>query len=204
MASGWWDGIGKALEVMTALGGGRRSPDDAGTSMEPRGFLGSLEARLAGVLVSALNEAFARDAERLDVEREQVESERRRAEAALRLEVARQQADRQLSQLRLVVMVDLIVWLTSLAMAAVHPGTILSRVLLGSAWAVLTAGLGAAFLAYARVSGQAAMLADVTAVAGLTERSDPARLRPRALDAASWLAVSGLGLTAASILASMN
>jgi len=204
MASGWWDGVGKALEIVSSLAGGRRSREDPGTSLEPRGLLGGLEARLAGVLVSALNEAFARDAARLDVEREHAEAERRRAEAALRLELARQQADRHLSQLRAVLIIDVIVWLASLAMAVLHPGTLVSRVLLAFAWAVLTAGLAAAFLAYARVSSQAAMLSDVTAVAGLTDRADHARLRPRALDAASWLAVGGLGLTAASVIASMS
>jgi hypothetical protein len=153
--------------------------------------------------VSALHEAFARDAARMDAEREQAEAERRRAEAALRLEMARQQAERHLSQLRAVVAIDIVVWLASLLVAALHPASGLSRLLLACAWAALTAGLGSAFLAYARVSSQAAMLADVSAVAGLDDRAAVARLRPRALDAASWLAVSGLGLAAASAIISM-
>ncbi len=204
MAGGWWDGVAKAIEVVSGLAGGGRSSDDANASLEPRGVLGGLEARLAGVLVSALHEAFARDAARLDAEREQAEAERRRADAALRLEMARQQADRYLSQLRAVVAIDVVVWLASLLVAALHPIAGPSKLLLGCAWAALTAGLAAAFLAYARISVQAAILADVRAVPGLNDRADAARLRPRALDAASWLAVSGLGLAAASVIVSMG
>jgi hypothetical protein len=204
MAGGWWDGVGKAIEVVSGLAAGRHSSEDAAaTPMEPRGMLGGLEARLAGVLVSALHEAFARDAARLDSEREQAASERRRAEAALRLEMARQLADRHLSQLRAVVAIDVVVWLASLLVAALHPAAGPSKLLLGCAWAALTAGLAAAFLAYARISAQAAILADVTAVPGLDDRAEAARMRPRALDAASWLAVSGLGLAAASMIVSM-
>ncbi len=204
MAGGWWDGVEKAIEVVSGLAGGRRPSEDANASLEPRGVLGGLEARLAGVLVSALHEAFARDAQRLDAEREQAEAERRRAEAALRLEMARQQADRHLSQLRAVVAIDVVVWLASLLVAALHPAAGPSKLLLGCAWAALTAGLAAAFLAYARISAQAAILADVTAVPGLDDRTQAARIRPRALDAASWLAVSGLGLAAASVIVSMG
>ena len=47
------------------------------------GALGALETRLAGVLVAALKEAFDRDKARMDLERETVEAERGRAERAL-------------------------------------------------------------------------------------------------------------------------
>ena len=203
MASGWWSGVSKAIDLVSGLASARREADEPGGTLEPRGLLGGIEARLAGVLVSALQEAFARDSVRMDAEREQAAAERRRAEAALRLEMARQQAERHLSQLRAVVAIDVVVWLASLLVAAFHPAAGVSRILLGCAWAALTAGLGAAFLAYARVSSQAAMLADVSAVGGLDDRASVARLRPRALDVASWLAVSGLGLAAASVIVSM-
>jgi hypothetical protein len=45
--------------------------------------LGGLEARLAGVVVAALKEAFERDTHRLELERDQLEAERLRAERAL-------------------------------------------------------------------------------------------------------------------------
>ena len=53
-------------------------------------MLGHLEARLTGVMVSALKEAFDRDAARLDLERAALDDQRRRAEEALRLELVRQ------------------------------------------------------------------------------------------------------------------
>ena len=62
---------------------------------------GGLEARLAGVVVAALKEAFERDTRRLDLEREQLEAERERAERALRLELQRQAGDREIGRLRL-------------------------------------------------------------------------------------------------------
>lgn len=190
--AGWWDGVGKAIEVVSGLAGGRRH--DEGDLSQPRGLMGGLEARLAGVLVSALHEAFARDAARLDAEREQAEAERQRAEAALRLEVARQEADRQLGQLRVLVGIDVIVWLASLLMIALHPPTdVVTKVLLGCAWLALTAGVGAAFVAYGRISEKASV--------ALAEQGAPVHHRPRVLEAASWLTVGGLGLAAASVIA---
>jgi len=46
---------------------------------------GVVEARLAGVVVAALKEAFDRDTRRLELERDQAAAERERAERALRL-----------------------------------------------------------------------------------------------------------------------
>ena len=45
---------------------------------------GALEARLAGVVVAALKEAFDRDSRRLELERDQLAAERLRAFAAQR------------------------------------------------------------------------------------------------------------------------
>ena len=65
------------------------------------GAMGGLETRLAGVVVAALKEAFDRDTRRLDLEREQMAAERLRAERALRLELRRQAADREIARVRL-------------------------------------------------------------------------------------------------------
>src|SRR6185436_9870926 len=73
--------------------------------------LGNLEARLAGVVVAALKEAFDRDNRRLDLEREQAQAERLRAERALRLELARQAVDREIGRLRLTAGVAVACWL---------------------------------------------------------------------------------------------
>src|SRR6185369_13257388 len=61
---------------------------------------GGLEARMAGVVVAALKEAFDRDTRRLELEREQLAAERQRAER-LRLELHRQAGDREIGRLRL-------------------------------------------------------------------------------------------------------
>jgi hypothetical protein len=71
------------------------SPPPEEQSLQPEGGSrapGGLEARLAGVVVAALRKP-ERDAE-LDLERQQAEAERDRAEQALRLELQRQAADR--------------------------------------------------------------------------------------------------------------
>ena len=66
------------------------------------GPFGQLETRLAGVVVAALKEAFDRDSARLELERTQIEADRRRAEEALRAELRRQAADRLVGQLRMI------------------------------------------------------------------------------------------------------
>jgi hypothetical protein len=177
------------------LTGGNPARDEQDPGSAGRGLMSGIEARLAGVLVSALHEAFARDAARLDAEREQFDAERRRADAALRLEMARQEADRQLAQLRAIVAINIVVWLASLLVLVVHPvsGGV-PTVLLGTAWGVLTAAVACAFIAYSRVSEGASL----SALAG---ESQAVQLRPRVLNAASWLTVGGLGFAAASVIA---
>src|SRR6267143_2432692 len=74
---------------------------EAQQSLEPSragAVPGALEARLAGVVVAALKEAFERDTRRLELERAQLDAERERAERALRLELRRQAADRAIGQ----------------------------------------------------------------------------------------------------------
>src|SRR5262245_45621452 len=97
----------RVLDTLTGLvqmtGRLRRSDEPTGLQAgAPGGPLGLIEARLAGVVVAALKEAFDRDSTRLELERSQIEAERQRAEAALQAELRRQAADRVLGQLRLV------------------------------------------------------------------------------------------------------
>jgi hypothetical protein len=75
---------------------------------------GSLEARLAGVVVAALKEAFDRDHQRQQLEREQMETELRRSERLLRLELTRQVGDREIGRLRLLAGVAVVTWLGTL------------------------------------------------------------------------------------------
>src|SRR5256885_10743749 len=72
--------------------------------------LGHLEARLAGVVVAALKEAFDRDTRRLELEREQLEAERARVDRALRLELLRQAGGRGIGRLRVLARVALSGW----------------------------------------------------------------------------------------------
>src|SRR5437868_4969686 len=79
--------------------------------------LGGLETRLAGVMVAALKEVFERDTKRLDLEREQIAAERLRAERAMRLELRRQAADREIGRLRLLAATAVVTLLGTLFLA---------------------------------------------------------------------------------------
>ncbi len=105
---------------------------------------GTLETRLAGVVVAALKEAFERDSRRLDLEREQMEAENVRAERALRLELRRQAGDRELARLRLVAVVAVASWIGTLLFSVrLIGGSLGARVTLGAGWALLLAAAGA-------------------------------------------------------------
>jgi hypothetical protein len=149
---------------------------------------GQLEAPLTNVVVAALKEAFNRDHARLELERAQLEEERRRAEHALRQEMRRQAADRELARLRLLAGVSLAGWIASVGMfAAGFAGIATSaRVVLALGWLLLLGALGAAFTAQAQVGG-----------------STPDLDRPVATpvaQAALWLLIAGLAASALSLL----
>src|SRR4051812_8298292 len=113
--------------------------------------LGGLETRLAGVVVAALKEAFDRDTRRLELERDQVEAERQRAERAMKLELLRQAGDREIGRLRLLAGVAAASWIGALLLSSrLVASGVAARVLLGGGWALLLAAMGAAF------AGQAA------------------------------------------------
>src|SRR5437763_9335040 len=80
--------------------------------------VGGVEARLAGVVVAALKEAFDRDTRRLELERDQAAAERERAERALRLELRRQAGDREIGRLRLLAGGAIASWLGTLFFSA--------------------------------------------------------------------------------------
>src|SRR5919109_4891094 len=117
--------IGRKFRQASSGGGASRSGSDLARASESgalTGALGQMETRLTGVLVAALKEAFDRDRARMDLEREHVEAERRRADEALRLEVARHQAERDFAERRLTLIATLALWITSAALAAWLPG----------------------------------------------------------------------------------
>ena len=155
----------------------------------PPGLGGQLEARLTNVVVAALKEAFDRDHARLELERAQVEEQRRRAEEALRLELRRQVLDRELGRLRLLAGTALLGWLSSVLVlgtraAAMPPA---ARIVLATGWVLLLGSLAAAFVAQGR--SNAMVVGD-----------DTASSTGAGGGAALWLLIAGLAFTAISLL----
>ena len=144
-----------------------------------QGLAGQIETRLTNVVVAALKEAFDRDHARLELERSQIEEQRRRAEEALRLELRRQAIDRELARLRLLAGVALIGWIASIAVLFIHPSGVASHIVLGLGWLLLLGALGTAFNAQGRVNK--------------LENVDAGALP-------LWLMIAGLAATAISLL----
>ncbi len=115
-------------------------------------MLGGIEARLAGVVVSALKEAFDRDSRRLDLEREQMEAAHQRAERLLRLELLRQSGEREIARQRLIATAATAGWVAALVLSAWVPAAGAARVLLGFGWVLLLAALLCSFVEQARQS----------------------------------------------------
>ena len=160
----------------------------------PGGPLAGMEARLAGVVVAALKEAFDRDRHRLELEREQVEAERARAERALKLELLRQAGEREIGRLRLLAGVAVACWIGTLFFSArLIGGSVGARVALGVGWALLLAAVAAAFSAQ-------------SSVASALDRADPDLDRRDAAPSgfagavALWLIVFGLAAVGLAVL----
>ena len=164
------------------------SPDESLSAAAARPG-GALETRLAGVLVAALKEAFDRDSARLELERTQVEAERKRAEQALRAELYRQSAERSLSHLRLIALVAVGAWALSAALGVWLAGMrdVVPRALLGLGWIAAFSSVGCAFAAWRAVLATSADLAPVS------DEPAPARFAP-------WLLLASLALIGASLL----
>jgi hypothetical protein len=153
------------------------------------GALGGLETRLAGVMVAALKEVFERDTKRLDLEREQIAAERLRAERAMRLELRRQAADREIGRLRLLAGTAVVTLLGTLFLAArITIGHASARVALGAGWALLLGALAAAFAAQSTVAGSVDRSDDTLIDGGIGGALAP------------WLIVIGLALVGLSAL----
>lgn len=148
-----------------------------------------IEARLTGVVVAALKEAFDRDHARLELERAQLEDQRRRAEEALRIELRRQWVEREVGRLRFIAATALAGWIAAVAIMVVrlNVASQWSRGLTAIGWVLLLAALGAAMSAQGRVS--APPLSSSAAV-----ETGPAGA------AALWLLIGGLACGAAAIL----
>src|SRR5258708_4803541 len=118
---GWLRIIDTVLGLADLAIGKSRSGSLSGTGRDElatRSAGGAFETRLAGVVVAALKEAFDRDNQRLDLERERMEADRQRADRALRLELVRQAGDREIGRLRLLSGVAVASWLGTLFFSA--------------------------------------------------------------------------------------
>jgi hypothetical protein len=167
---------------------GSSAPPASETSLSQsaaaQGLAGQIETRLTNVVVAALKEAFDRDHARSELERAQIEDQRRRAEETLRMELRRQAIDRELARLRLLAGTALVGWIASIVVLFVHPSGVPSRVILGVGWLLLLGALAAAFNAQGRVNA-------------------PPADRPERFDQGAlplWLMVGGLAATAISLL----
>jgi hypothetical protein len=157
--------------------------------------LGGLEARLAGVVVAALKEAFDRDHQRLELERQQMEAERLRAERAMRLEMLRQAGDREIGRMRLIAAVALASWLGTLVLASRLLAGTPGRVALGAGWLLLLLALALALVEQSRIARALAAEDDRRAVDAVTAAGTGGMLAP-------WLVVGGLAAAAFGVLIS--
>jgi hypothetical protein len=170
------------------------------------------EARVFGVVVSALREAFDRDHQRLELEREQMEAQRDRADRALRLELARQATDREVGRLNLLASTAVAGWIGTLFFTAVFPpGTTPARLALGLGWLLLTLALAATFIgrthvvqALDRLVRSETLASPARAGSAASVAADwSADLSPAsgwAGQSAPWLIVAGLAAVALSTL----
>ena len=158
-------------------------PETSMSQNAAQGLAGQIETRLTNVVVAALKEAFDRDHARLELERTQLDEQRRRAEEAQRLELRRQVIDREIGRLRLLAATALIGWIASIAVLFVHVGSVPSRVVLGVGWLLLLGSLGTSFTAQGRVNA---------------EHVDTSERDRGALPL--WLMIAGLAATAISLL----
>ena len=184
------DGVLGATDIVRWV---RGKPPEAGLEGTQGAGAGRLEARLAGVIVSALKEAFDRDRQRLEFEQQRLEEERERADRLMRLEWLRQAGDREIGRLRLVAGVAVVSWLGTLLVATrLTGGGSSARVMLGLGWALLLAALASSLAAQSRVTRVLGQVDDRSPVTDVTGSATGA--------AAPWLIVAGLALIAIGML----
>jgi len=134
---------------------------------------------------AAVDRELARDRARIDFQRLQHEDERRRADAALELDLRRKAVDHELARLRLLAGTALIGWIASIVVLGIRAGatSIPARVAIGAGWLLLLGAMATAFTAQARV------------IASEFDRGRPIESGAMAL----WLLIVGLGFSAVSL-----
>jgi len=185
-------GVGTIARRVTQGASARDERDEVST-LAPGG---PLEARLAGVVVAALKEAFDRDRQRLDAEREQREVERIRAERLLRLELLRQTADREIGRLRLVAAIAVVSWIATLFLVVMAIDSMNARLAIGGGWLLLLGAFGSA------MAGQASLVRALERVGAGTAAGLPDEevSSGAAGSAAGWLIMLGLAAIGGGVL----
>jgi hypothetical protein len=199
MAIPWLRLIDAALGIHDLVRATRPRPADERATLEPRRLSSSglrrLETRFAAVVVAALREAFDRDSRRLELEREQLEIERARADRALRLELARQSTDREIARARFVTGTAAAMLVATLFLATrvvgIGGGAWLVRSALGLAWLLLLTAIGSSLSDQSRL---ARALDRVTMDPDAIEELGPIERNA----VASWCMLAGLALAALS------
>jgi hypothetical protein len=192
-------GLIKAFDTVMALrevarrvkGPSAPAGSESGLMQSPSGGgIGSqVEARLTNVVMAALKEAFDRDHARLELERSQLDEQRRRAEDAMRQELRRQAADRELARLRLVAGTALIGWMASVGVFVVRVSAMptYARGIMVAGWLLLLAALATSFTAQSRAGEDIAGGGD-------------ARTAARPGTVSVWLLTAGLAIAAMSLV----
>jgi hypothetical protein len=187
------NGVIGVTDIVRTVRGRSEAEDPDQLAMGARGPA-ALEARLAGVVVAALKEAFDRDHQRMELERHQIDSERERAERMLRLEMLRQAGDREIGRLRLLAGVAVASWLGTLFFATqLIGGPSSSRISLGLGWLLLLAALAASFAAQTSIGRALGRIDDPAANVDTLTRSGAGSVAP-------WLIVAGLATIAFGVL----
>ena len=188
-----WMRVLDTVGGLARIGGRLRATLDPAYPEVPETAARGLETRLAGVVVAALKEAFDRDRARMELERSQIEAERRRAEEALAAELRRQAAEHALGQLKLLAIMAITMWMLSAALAVWLPGMRagLPRGLLGLGWALAFAALGCTFAGSQAISRWTA-----SPVSSAPPSGGGATVAP-------WLLLLALASTGASLLAAL-
>ena len=120
------------------------------------GAVGEVETRLAAE-IAALKEALERETRRLDLEREQMEAGRLRAERAMRIELLRQAGDREIGRLRLIAGIAVASWIGTLFFVArLASAAVGARFTFGVGWMLLLGAIAASFSAQATVARELA------------------------------------------------
>lgn len=173
----------------------RNEPADGSrqTALSTLNPLGGIEARLAGVVVGALKEAFDRDSLRLAAEREKMEADRQRAERLLKLELLRQAGEREMARLRAIGVAAIVGWAGVLLLATRGGLDTPGRVLLAFATLGLLAALVCVYLEQQRQARAMAVADERLSVESATASG-------AAGTAAPWLVLAGYAAAALGAL----